>query len=93
MLICRRVGNADYKIVGKSLQPRPFARCHASDSIAVYFAFDFCYRSKICQTVVDDEVSLPSHTADYNGVCHLIVSNDFISKSVSFGGMALFVSD
>ena len=45
LLICRRVGNADYKIVGKSLQPRPFARCHASDSIAVYFAFDFCYRS------------------------------------------------
>ena len=59
------IGKYEFKVVGESLESRPFTGSHLPDALAVNLAFDMGYRGKIGEAIVDNEVSLPSHaTAD-----------------------------
>lgn len=87
------IGDPDYEIIREPLKPRPFSWGHSSYTIVIHFTFYPRSRGKVFQPLVDDKVSFSSHSSYYDCIGDSIVRYDFISESIPFCRMTLFVSN
>ena len=72
----------DAERVGEALQPRPFARRHAPDAFAIDLSPDVRDGRVVRGAAVHDEIALPAHAADDDGVGDGVVGN--VARAAQF---------
>ena len=86
-----RIGKYKLKVVGEPLESCPFAGGHFAYTLAVYLTFDMSDRSEICETIVDDQIPLATHSPTDEGRRDAVHVLDLIAKTVACGLMPGFV--
>ena len=82
------IGKNKLKVVGESLESRPFAGGHLAYSFAIDLPLDVCHRGEIRKAVVDYEVPFATHSAADKCGRDSIEILDFISESMACGLMS-----
>ena len=90
------------KVVGESLESRPFARGHFADSFAVDLSFDVGHWGEVGEAVIYDQIPLPPHTSADESRRHAVeilnlvaesVTRSFVSGPVLLKGLQIHVTE
>ena len=77
------IGKNKLKIVGESLESRPFARGHFTDSFAVDLSFDVGHRGEISEAIIYNQVPLAPHSATDQGRGYSVEIFDFVTEPMA----------